>query len=110
MRDTTLARKAAHIRRTTPNGGEPGLWVGPRRIGHRPCPPRGTFVVYTLFDQGGVPVYVGQSNHLSARIRAHRATKGFVRWVARECPSREVALAMEADLIRYLRPVLNRTA
>lgn len=84
--------------------GEKGPW--------RCRVPRGTFVVYALLDANGVPLYVGQTNQLANRLRAHRApqslTNEYTSWVATEHPDRASALAAEARTIRVVRPPLNR--
>ncbi len=74
--------------------------------------PRGAFVVYQLLDTEGHAIYVGQTNRLADRLRAHRApgsrTNAYATWTATEYPDRTSALKTEARAIAVLRPPLNR--
>lgn len=68
--------------------------------------------VYVHLDAGNAVLYVGISLTLAERTGHHRANSGWWRQVAtirvEHLPSREAALAREAELIVELRPLHNR--
>jgi predicted GIY-YIG superfamily endonuclease len=91
-----------------PNGPE-GTWVGVNPCeGTDPAPHEGVPVVYVLFDSMNEPCYVGSTENLRQRIKAH-ATNGKVvaRWQAHPCRDREHAYEVEDRLLKEHKPHLN---
>jgi len=64
-------------------------------------------VLYCLL-LNGTPVYVGRSTNILARLLKHRQSGeiDFNQVLYRQC-SRDLAPALEAELIRALRPAMN---
>ena len=76
-----------------------------------PQPTTRPTTVYQYFDKMGRLLYVGVTDRGPERSHEHAATKTWW-WHAAGCtiehlPTREAALAREADLIRRLRPPFN---
>lgn len=89
--------------------GVDGSWHGtwPLRNGE-PYPLKGHNVVYVLFDDQRIPVYVGSSGHWNERMKQHvRAGKQWTSWLAHPCRDREAAYAAEAEFLRQFMPELN---
>lgn len=108
------SRRIRHTRdrvlRTRPDddGNWRGTWPMPDRA---PAPPFGQSVVYVLFDAENVPCYVGSSEQLRTRLRAHDSDgKQFVHWLAYPCRDRQDAFELEDRLLREHKPYLNRKA
>lgn len=63
-------------------------------------PPRGTHVVYALFDHTGVPVWIGMTQQFRAKVkRHHRAGTTWVSWTAWPCADRDDALVVRRRII-----------
>lgn len=76
-----------------------------------PRPPKGQCVVYVLFDVASEPVYVGSTQDLAGRIRAHRRDgKPVAHWRAVPYATREDAYAAEEAMLRTVKPMMNRKA
>jgi hypothetical protein len=74
-------------------------------------PPDGQAVVYVLYDELNEPCYVGSTDVFVDRLRQHVAAgKAFAYWSAWPCPDRETAYQREDDLLRQVKPYLNRRA
>lgn len=101
--------KMKFLRGQLPNGPA-GSWVGPNPCGRTdPAPTEGISVVYVLFDERNGPCYVGSTDNLRQRIKAHaRDGKRFVRWQAHRCQDREHAYQLEEQLLQQNMPYLNR--
>lgn len=101
--------RIAAMARARPNGPE-GTWIGSCPLGSfEPAPREGTPVVYVLFDATNEPIYVGSTDNLRARIKAHiRDGKGAAYWQAYRCEDREDAYTLEEKLHRERLPRLNR--
>lgn len=102
---TDLKTKQRHI----PNGPDE-TWRGewPYAVGDR-LPVSGTCVVYVLYDKMTAPCYVGSTQDLSARLKAHHKDgKPFVRWTAFPCADREAAYRLEEKLLGEHQPYLNK--
>lgn len=71
-------------------------------------PPKGTSVVYVLFDAALDAIYVGSTQHFTSRMRRHHLDgKHFTSWVAHPCDSREHAYELEAQFLAQYMPSLN---
>ena len=76
-----------------------------------PRPPKGQCVVYVLFDASAEPIYVGSTQDLPGRIRAHRRDgKPVAHWRAVPYATREDAYAAEEAMLRTVKPMMNRKA
>lgn len=68
-------------------------------------------VVYILYDEDGVPLYVGMTNALLQRFQSHRNSAPWwgevSRVTFREMPSRGASLDEEERLIEVLAPRWN---
>lgn len=97
------------IRLSFTNGPE-GTWIGRYPCAAEdPAPRQGTNVVYVLYGTDNEPCYVGSTNNLRVRLKAHaRDGKDFVRWQAYRCRDREHAYELEDRLLREHKPYLNR--
>lgn len=102
------AVREAKKARATPNGPG-GTWVGTYPFDqYCPMPPKGTPVVYFLYNLAGERIYAGSSSHLQNRLVGHaRQGKEFVRWNAVPCPDREAAYRLEDQLLRDHKLPLN---
>ncbi|MFF0822465.1 GIY-YIG nuclease family protein [Micromonospora haikouensis] len=112
---TGIYGKAHHKRvreakkaRANPNGPG-GTWVGTYPFDqYCPMPPKGTPVVYFLYDAADTQVYAGSSSELQKRLVGHaRQGKVFVRWSAVPCSDREAAYKLEDQLLRDHKLPLN---
>jgi hypothetical protein len=85
-------------------------WLGPFPLDQDvPAPRKGICVVYVLFDAMNTPCYVGSTQHLRSRLKAHaKDGKQFVRWQARSCPTRHEAYALERRWLAEFMPYLNK--
>lgn len=85
-------------------------WYGIFPLGELSARPRpGVCVVYVLFDGNNVPCYVGSTNNLAARMKAHHKDgKRFGKWQARSCSSRADAYALERRWLAQYMPYLNK--
>lgn len=65
--------------------------------------------VYRIFDHAGTLAYVGMSQNLRTRLRQHwnQQIKPCARWEVTVTPDVAAAAALEAELIRTLRPPFN---
>lgn len=93
-----------------PNGPA-GSWQGTFPLTHNAVtPPRGTSVVYVIFNAQNEPVYVGSTHAFRERMRRHRKDKGasMHSWTAYPCRDRAHAYEMERDLLRQYKLRLNR--
>lgn len=105
-----IERKAARWQPNGANGSFHGVWplVDPAID---PRPRYGVAVVYVLYDERLDPCYVGSTEDFSHRLDAHRRDgKEFVRWCAFPCADREAAYRLEDQLLREVKPYLNRKA
>ena len=76
-----------------------------------PRPPKGQSVVYVLFDAAAEPIYLGSTHDLAGRIKAHRREgKPVVYWRAAPYATREEAYAAEDEMLRAVKPEMNRKA
>lgn len=76
-----------------------------------PRPPKGQPVVYVLFDAAAEPLYVGSTQDLAERIKAHRRDgKPVAYWRAVPYATREDAYAAEDEMLRAVMPKMNRKA
>lgn len=95
--------------RHRPNGPE-GTWIGEYPLGGKETAPReGTAVLYVLFDETNEPCYVGSTDNLRQRLKAHAtAGKRFTRWQAYRSDDREAAYQLEERCLWERLPPLNR--
>lgn len=77
-----------------------------RHFASPPLWPRGEHVVYLLFDETGLCIYIGVSSHLKSRIQGHNA-KPWTRCHVIICATRREAEHLEGDLIYQHQPPLN---
>lgn len=76
-----------------------------------PRPPKGQSVVYVLFDASAEPIYVGSTQDLAGRLKAHwRDGKPVAYWRAVPYSTREEAYAAEDAMLREVKPEMNRKA
>lgn len=76
-----------------------------------PCPPRGTFVVYALYNSDGSPRYIGSTSMFRIRTNNHhRDGKTWHSWSAEPCATRKEAYHLETTYIRMYKPTLNKRA
>ena len=97
------------LERHAPNMAD-GTWQGawPLDAGDR-LPAYETCVVYVLYDATNEPCYVGSTQNLSARLKAHyKDGKPLVRWSAFPCADREAAYQLEEKLLAEYQPYLNK--
>lgn len=110
--EVTAAELVAYKRRidTEPPEPEHG-WIGSYPLDGVFTPRKGVCVVYVLFDANNDPCYVGSTNQLRIRLKAHaRDGKRFSKWQARSCPDRDAAYALEREWLARYMPYLNRKA
>lgn len=112
LRSLVFQRKQDPSLRTRykPNGPTADTWTGCFPIAHNdPIPPRGTSVVYVLFDANNEPAYVGSTENFLARMKAHCLEKpGLANWIAYRCRDRNHAYQLEDRLLKQHMPRLNR--
>ncbi len=63
--------------------------------------------VYRLYDEDDTIVYVGMTNNVDRRVKAHRRDKSFAYVKSDELPSRALAEVAEALLIGMFTPRYN---
>ena len=98
------------IERNKPNGPE-GSWVGPWPMPEGfPRPPKGTPVVYVLFDEFNTPCYVGSTGDFRTRVGIHAKGKRFASWQAHPCRDRDDAYAVEDRVLKQHKPHMNGRA
>lgn len=103
-----LRKHLRYHRRNAPNDPD-GTWRGAWPLNGGPVPIDGISVVYVLYDEDGVPCYVGSSDHLKGRLQGHeRDGKPFVRWSASRCADREAAYELEDRVLAEFMPYLNK--
>lgn len=91
-----------------PHGSYTGTWPLEENA---PRPMNGQSVVYVLYDAKTTPCYVGSTDQLYYRLKAHWADgKEFEQWVAFPCDDREAAYALEDRLLKEHQPYLNKRA
>lgn len=101
-----LERRAAELH-PKPDYGDQS-WSGPwPLLPDTVCPPKGTPVVYFLYDAFGGLAYVGSSENFRSRLQSHQSTKSWTHWTARDCATRYDAYQREWWEIHERRPYLN---
>ncbi len=109
--DVPAGAVAAHVRlraANRPNGQGGHFWCGPYPYAFdAPRPPKGTAVLYVLYDWTNEPVYVGSTGNFGSRMRNHHGVKDFTWWLAYPCESREAAYLLEDGLLAARKLRLN---
>lgn len=104
--------------RETPPPGEPperhrpdedGQWSGPWPLASATrYPACGQNIVYLLRAANDLVIYVGSTNHFTARMKAHQgAGKHWASWTAQACETREEAYDVESEFLQTYMPHLN---
>ncbi len=86
-----------------PDGSWSGQW--PLQDGDS-VPPKRTSVVYSLYGEDGLLLYIGSTGAFLQRMKGHRM-KRWAQWRAQPCISRGAAYRLERDLVAQHRPPLN---
>jgi predicted GIY-YIG superfamily endonuclease len=91
--------------------GTHGCWRGLVPVADQMAPPKGTSVLYVLFDDENEPVYVGSTGNFRARMYGHQRDKReAVRWVAYPCHDRDRAYEIEDRVLKERLPRMNKRA